>query len=366
MIEKHLKVAFFTARYSHSGVPLAQIRLAKLFNRKGYEIDFIFGYIPGDINPPILNDFQIINFDKPRVIRLFGNIISYLFKSKPDIIISAEDHLNAIVLLCARITRSKAKISVSSRVTPYDTYSNKLFTKRWFLKYFMKFVESRATALVCVSKDMVKQYRTIFKSSRHECIYNVVNDENSQKRISEDVDEEWLINKQTPIIVSAGRLAPEKGLSDLVLAIKELSKSRDVKLLILGEGPMRDDIEALIDKENLNAIIKLIGFQENPLKYYSKSDVFVLSSYVEGLPNVLVEAMMCGCTPVSTNCPTGPEEVLQNGKYGYLVPVHNPMEMAKGIESALNNPISPKILALGVNNFTEEAVFKKYQEALHL
>jgi glycosyltransferase involved in cell wall biosynthesis len=366
MIEKHLKVAFFTARYSHSGVPLAQIRLAKLFKRKGYEIDFIFGYIPDDIQLPILKDFNVINFNKSRVIRLFGNITKYLSKAKPDIIISAEDHLNAVVLLCARIVRSKAKISVSSRVTPFDTYSNKIFTKRWFLKYFMKFVESRATALVCVSKDMVKQYRTIFKNSRHQCIYNVVNDASSQQRISEAVDEEWLIHKQTPVIVSAGRLAPEKGLPDLVMAIKELSKRRDVRLLMLGEGPMRSEVEALIESENLEDVIKLVGFQENPLKYYSKADVFVLSSYVEGLPNVLVEAMMCGCTPVSTNCPTGPEEVLQNEKYGYLVPVHDPIGMAKGIEKALDNPILPEVLALGVNDFTEEAVFRKYQEALHL
>lgn len=366
MIKKPLKVTFFTARYSHSGVPLAQIRLAKLFKRKGYEIDFIFGYIPDDIEPPILTDFNVINFDKSRVIRLFGNIISYLSKTKPDIIISAEDHLNAVVLLCARIARSKAKISVSSRVTPYDTYSNKILTKRWFLKYFMKFVESRATALVCVSKDMVKQYKTIFKNSRHQCIYNVVNDASSQQRIAEEVDEAWLIHKKTPVIVSAGRLAPEKGLLDLVQAIKVLSKTREVKLLMLGEGPMRKDIESLIAQENLQGIIKLIGFQENPLKYYSKADVFVLSSYVEGLPNVLVEAMMSGCTPVSTNCPTGPEEVLQNEKYGYLVPVHDPVAMAKGIEKALDKPIPPEILALGVNDFTEDAVFKKYQEALHL
>ncbi len=361
-----MKVTFFTARYSHSGVPLAQIRLAKLFQKKGYEIDFIFGYVPDDMNMPILKNMNVINFNKPRVYKLFRKIFKYLVKNKPDVIISAEDHLNAVVLLCARVSGSKAKISVSSRVTPFDTYSNKIFTKRWFLKYFMQFVESRANALVCVSKDMVKQYKTIFKNSRHQCIYNVVYDNSSQSRMSENVDESWLVNKEIPVIISAGRLAPEKGLLDLILAIKELSKSREVRLLMLGEGPMRKEIEALIKKENLNEVIKLIGFQENPLKFYSKSDVFILSSYVEGLPNVLIEAMMCGCTPVSTNCPTGPEEVLQKEKFGYLVPVHDPIEMAKGIGRALDEPIPVEILAEGVKNFTEDAVFKKYQEALNI
>ncbi|VAW45907.1 hypothetical protein MNBD_GAMMA03-241 [hydrothermal vent metagenome] len=363
---KKLKVCFFTARFSYSGVPLAQIRLAKLFKRKGYTVDFILGYIPDDMKLPVLEGINVINFNKPRVIKLFVEIIKYLSKNKPNIIISAEDHLNAVVLLCAKITRSKAKISVSSRVTPYDTYSNKFFTKRWFLKYFIQFVEGRATALVCVSKDMVKQYKTIFKNSRHQCIYNVVNDSGSQARMSESVSEKWLINKKIPVLISAGRLAPEKGLLDLVKAIKIVAKTKKIRLLMLGEGPMRTEIESLIIKEKLTGIIKLIGFQENPLKYYNKADVFVLSSYVEGLPNVLVEAMMCGCTPVSTNCPTGPEEVLQNEKFGYLVPVHNPVAMAKGLENALNNPIPPEILAQGVNYFTADEVFKKYQEALHL
>uniref|UniRef100_UPI0035658520 glycosyltransferase n=1 Tax=Sulfurovum sp. TaxID=1969726 RepID=UPI0035658520 len=176
----------------------------------------------------------------------------------------------------------------------------------------------------------------------------------------------WLTNKTAPVIVSAGRLAPEKGYPDLIMAVKELSKTQDIKLIMLGEGPMRDELERLIARENLSSNIKLLGFQENPLKYYSKADVFVLSSYVEGLPNVLVEAMMCGCTPVSTDCPTGPREVLQNEKYGYIVPMHDPKAMALGIKKALDNPIPSQRLAEGVKAFTEDEVFKQYQRVLGL
>jgi len=150
------------------------------------------------------------------------------------------------------------------------------------------------------------------------------------------------------------------------MAIKELSKTKDIKLLMLGDGPMRGELESLIEKENLTSLIKLVGFQKNPLKYYSKADVFVLSSYVEGLPNVLVEAMMCGCTPVSTDCPTGPREVLLNERYGYLVPMHDPKAMAEGIQKALDKPISPERLKEGVKDFTEDAVFERYQKLLGL
>lgn len=361
-----MKVAFFTARYSHSGVPLAQIRLANLFLERGYDIDFIVGYVPDDLKLPHLEGINTIILNKPRVITMFGSIIKYLYKRKPEIIISAEDHLNAIVLLSAIVARSQAKISVSSRVTPFDTYSNKIFSKGWILKHFMNIVERRADALVCVSQDMIQQYKTIFKNSRHQCIYNVVKDRHSKERITESVDELWLTNKTSPIIISAGRLAPEKGYFDLIMAVKELSKTQDVKLIMLGDGPMKGEIENLIEKENLASIIKLVGFQKNPLKYYSRADVFVLSSYVEGLPNVLVEAMMCGCTPVSTDCPTGPREVLQNERYGYLVPMHDPKSMAEGIKRALNNPIPSERLLEGVKAFTEDEVFSQYEKVLGL
>ena len=361
-----MKVTFFTARYSRSGVPLAQIRLANLFLERGYDVDFIVGYVPDGLTLPHLEGITTIIFDKPRVITMFGSIIKYLRISKPDIIISAEDHLNSVVLLSAILIRSKAKISVSSRVTPFDTYSNKIFTKRWILKHFMNLVENRADALVCVSKDMIGQYKTIFKNSRHVCIYNVVKDRHSEEKIGETIDDPWLLNKTSSVIISAGRLAPEKGYIDLIRAIKELSRIKDIKLIMLGEGPMRHEIEQLIKKEELFSIVKLVGFQDNPLKYYSRADVFVLSSYVEGLPNVLVEAMMCGCTPVSTDCPTGPREVLQNEKYGYLVPMHNPKAMAEGIKEALENPIPSERLRDGVKAFSEDEVFNQYKKVLGL
>ena len=247
---------------------------------------------------------------------------------------------------------------------PSDTYSNVPFTKGWMFKLFMRAVMPRANALTCVSKDMVEQYRRVFKSPPHVCVYNIVDDYPSQKKMTEPVDEEWFSDKSQPILVAAGTLTTRKGFSDLILAMKELVKSRKVRLIILGDGPLRAELEALIKKLDLNDVVKLLGFVDNPLKYFSRADIFVLSSYVEGLPNVLVEAMMSGCTPVSTDCPTGPREVLQDGKYGYLVPVRDPIAMAAGIAKALDNPIPKKLLRDAVKPFSEYAVINRHFEIL--
>lgn len=358
------KIAFFIARHSRSGVPLAQIRLAKAWLRRGYDVEFVIGYVPDNLSIPEIGGIRVINLNSPRTYKQLLPIISYIRTNQPDVIFTAEDHLNAIVTLAAIVTRSKAKLSASSRVTPYDTYSNRIFSKRWVLKQLSTLLRKRVDALVCVSKDMVKQYEAIFGPSKFQCIYNVVCDVDTPQRMNEPVGDPWLNDKSTPIVITAGRLAPEKGFSDLILAVKLLSQRTAMRLAILGEGPLRGDLEALIQREGLTDTVRLLGFQENPLKYFKQSRVFVLSSYVEGLPNVLVEAMACGCTPVSTDCPTGPREVLKGGEYGHLVPMRDPEAMATAIQRALEEPMSLEKLKEAIEPFTEEQVIRKHRSVL--
>ncbi|MDO8334789.1 MAG: glycosyltransferase [Nitrosomonas sp.] len=358
------KIAFFIARYSRSGVPLAQIRLAKAWLRRGYKVEFIIGYVPDNLTVPDIEGIRVINLNLPRTYKQLLPIILYIRANQPDVIFTAEDHLNAIVTLAVIVTRSKAKLSASSRVTPYDTYSNRIFSKRWILKQLSTLLRKRVDALVCVSKDMVKQYEAIFGPSKFQCIYNVVCDADTPQRMNEPVDDLWLNDKSTPIVITAGRLAPEKGFSDLILAVKLLSQRTAMRLAILGDGPLRRELETFIQREGLTDTVRLLGFQENPLKYFKQSRVFVLSSYVEGLPNVLVEAMACGCTPVSTDCPTGPREVLKGGEYGYLVPMRDPEAMASAIQRALEEPMSLEKLKEAIEPFTEEQVIRKHRSVL--
>lgn len=361
-----MKISIITARYAFSGVPLAQQRFSQALATLGHDVDFIIGFINHGYSMPTIDGINIIVMNKKRVISMLMPMVQYLKENNPDVVFSAGDHLNAIILLSAIISRSKAKISCSSRVTPFDTYSKVPFTKRWVLKLFMRAVMDRANALTCVSKDMVDQYRLIFKSTPHVCIYNIINDGHSQKRMNEPVDEEWFSDKSEPVLVAAGMLEMWKGFEDLILAMREVTKKRKARLIILGDGSQRDKLRTLIEELDLGRTIKMVGYVDNPLKYFSRADIFVLSSHVEGLPNVLVEAMMCGCTPVSTNCPTGPREVLQDGKYGYLVPVSDPISLAAGIEKALDNPIPQNLLREAVKPFNEDEVIKRHFNILGL
>ena len=359
-----MKISVITGRYGLSGVPLAQLRFARALSLRGHEVDYMVGYINEGNSIPKLNDVHVYVFHQLRVSKMLIPLIKYFKKEKPDIVFTAGDHLNAIVILAAIISRSKVKISASSRVTPFDTYSTVPFSKGWILKQVTRAVMHRANVLTCVSKDMVDQYHQVFKAPPHVCVYNIVNDTLSQNKMLEPVSDEWFLDKTEPIIVAAGMLESWKGFGDLIIAISELLKTKNVRLVIFGEGSLYSELQELIYSLGIESSVKLFGYVDNPLKYFHKADVFVLSSYVEGLPNVLIEAMLCGCTPVATNCPTGPSEVLQNGKYGYLVPMHDPKAMAIGINNALTSPISKELLEDAVKPFSENTVIERHFELL--
>jgi len=342
--------------------------LAKALANLGHEVELVFGDVNPGFDIPFSNNFKIRILKKKRVLKMFFNLIKIVKYQNFEIIFSAGDHLNAIVLLSAIISRSSIKVCCSSRVTPYETYSNsnKIFSKEWILKIIMSFVLKRANVLSCVSKDMVIQYKKIFKNSKHVPIYNIIKDSESEFKIKENLNEDWLINKKIPVIISAGMLEPWKGFSDLINAFSKLLNYKKARLIILGDGSLRNELEKQIKDLGISEYVKLKGFVKNPLKYFGRSDIFALTSHVEGMPNVLIEAMMAGCTPVSTDCETGPRELLVNGKFGYLVKVNDTESISKGLLEALENPIKKNILDEAVELFSEEKIIESYSRYLNV
>jgi glycosyltransferase involved in cell wall biosynthesis len=363
-----MKICVVTPLYAIAGVPLAQIRFARALAGQGHDVDLVVGYVGPEYVFPAIAEVRVHVWNHKRVTGMLFPMIRYLRSVKPDVVFSAEDHLTAIVLLATILSRAKAKISGSSRVLPSDrvAYSDKLLSKGWFLKQLMKSVMWRADALTCVSEDMVDHYRQVFKSPPHVCAYNIIHDRQSGTRMQAPVEHEWFLDKECPMLVAAGTMTKRKGFADLIHAMQILTQKRQARLVIFGEGPLRNELEALVIKLGLSKVVSMPGVIENALRYFAKSEVFVLSSYAEGLPNVLVEAMFCGCTPVATDCPTGPREVLQDGKYGYLVPMRDPVAMALGIEHALDHPIPRALLAEAVRPFEERAVLQRHFEVLGL
>ena len=355
-----------TPVYGIAGVPLAQVRFARALSKHGFDVDLVIGRIYPEIPVPEVPGVNVIKIDKIGVRRMFLPMVRYLRRAKPEVVFSAEDHLNGVVLLAAIASGTRAKISGSSRVPPSDSYSNTPLSKGWIRKQLMKAVMWRADALTCVSADMVENYGKYFAGASHDCVHNIIDDELSRLKMHEPVEHDWFADSDVPIIVAAGTLTQRKGFADLIEAMALLSERLLARLLILGEGPRREELLGLVETHNLQDRVQLAGLVDNPLKFFRHCQVIALSSYAEGLPNVLVEGMLCGCTPVATDCETGPREVLQDGKYGYLVPVGDAPAMAAAIAEALDKPIPDDLLKEAIKSFSEHAVIKRHFEVLGL
>ncbi len=360
------RIFVVTPTYGLSGVPLAQIRLARSLAEEKHHVTLVIGNNLSSLKLPFLPNVNVLVLDKSRVLYMFIPLLKLFSEYKPQIIFSAEDHLNTLVSIICLFSNSKAKVCASSRVTPYDTYSDVTFSKRWLLKKLANIFNYRLDLMTCVSKEMVLQYRNIFPESKHKCVYNIVIDKYSSLLKKEPVDHKWLLNKRYPVIVAAGMLEPWKGFDVLLRAFSLLYPRINSRLIILGDGSLRTSLTQLSASLSIDKFVDFVGYKDNPLAYFSKSDVFVLSSLVEGMPNVLIEAMFCGCTPVSTNCPTGPGEVIKDNLYGYLCPVGNHKIMSTKIEEAIKNPISQDVLLEGVRPFERLNILNLYSRYLSI
>ena len=367
-----MKILVITSRYNLTGVALAQARFARALAERGHGVDLVFGAVDEDARAlPVIPGARVSEWGVRQARHMVAPLRRYLRGERPDIVFSAEDHLNDTVLLAALLSGSRAKISGSSRVLPVDAqghdgpYSTVPFTRKWAFKQVTAALMRRADALTCVSEDMLAEYKKLFPRGIHQCVYNIVVDDRSLERMREPVTHPWFTPCAPPVVTSAGTLTERKGWVDLVRAIAHLNNDgRPVRLALLGEGPMRGELEALARDLGIADQVWMPGRIDNPLSYFARSPVSALSSYSEGLPNVLIEAMMCGCTPVATDCPTGPREVLRGGRYGYLVPMHTPRALADGIAAALDRPIAPELLEEAIRPFHADAVIARHFQLL--
>jgi glycosyltransferase involved in cell wall biosynthesis len=276
-------------------------------------------------------------------------------------------HANSIALLAEIFVQNEVGIIVTEH-SYFSMAQNKTpFLKRVIMKFLVKILYKRAKAVIVVSRKAANNLTRkigVRKDSLH-VIYNPIDIESISEKSKEEPQHDWLNNKKYPVILGAGRLTMPKDFSTLIKAFNCLRKKRRAKLIILGEGGKRKELEKLIRELNLQSDVDMPGFVSNPYSYMSKSDVFVLSSKYEGFGNVLVEAMACGVSVVSTNCPGGPAEILENGKYGKLVSVGDVNALAMVILETLNNSTEKEVLKERARFFSLEKAVNKYLELIN-
>lgn len=221
----------------------------------------------------------------------------------------------------------------------------------------VRWLYPRADQVLCVSDgvrdDLVEHFG--LPPRKTTVIHNPVELETVRSLAVDDPHHPWLTpDSDVPVIVAVGKLQPAKGYPDLLEAFRRLRSKRPARLLVLGEGPERPMLERLIDQYQVGADVELLGFQSNPYQYMARATVFAHAAHWEGFPNVLVEAMACDAPVVSTDCPSGPSEIITSGQDGLLVKVGSPETLAERLDQVLTDPILRSRLARAGSRRSED------------
>ncbi len=314
--------------------------------------------------------FSVLPRRQNRYIQCAHLLSKYFLKYKPDIIFTVFPYDYLVSFLALRVSRSCIPIicSIRNHIRP----NNLNFQKARDFKILKRLLR-KANRVHAISKGIASEITQLNLCSieRVTTIYNPSNRKeiSNLARESPPKENSWFGNesrRKHKIILAAGRLAPQKNHILLLEAFLLVIKHFEAKLVIIGEGKERKNLETRIEEMGLSDMVSLPGWQRNPFSFMSRSDVFVLSSDYEGFGNVIVEAMECGCSIVSTNCLHGPSEILEDGKHGILVPTNDDAALAQGIMRLLAGvSIPPQAVAKNrAAQFTMQEIGPQFEQLI--
>lgn len=358
------QIVLFLDSLATGGAERVMVTLANSFAKRGHTVSVVLIRPIADYASELDSAVQLVHLNAKRMSLGGIRFTQYLRRCQPSAILSTITRVNGWAIIAHRLSRSHARVVVRETTTPSEKSRHLRTPKQRLEQLFYRYLYPKADAVVVPSKGVYKDIIGKFPQLIYKVrvIYNPVIDENLYLQSQQPVSHPWFEQKADPVTLAVGRLIWDKGFDVLIRAFYQVRKVRNTRLVILGEGEQRGYLESLVQEYGLHEFVWMPGFEPNPFKYMRRADVFVLSSRREGLPNALIQAMACGCPVVSTDCPSGPDEILDGGEYGELVPVDNVEALAEAIIRVLqgNRKHVPKEW---LTQFEVECVAEQY---LHL
>jgi len=336
----HIKhISLFLYSLNGGGIPRHMVNLANGFSKKGYKVDFVLGKAEGSYLKYVSNNINIINLNVSSGFKCIPGLVRYLKKETPQIIYTANTHLNISAIIAYILANvDNTKIVVSEHADFYKAQENRSFPLNYIILAMVKMFYPKADKVVAVSRGVADSIKIAYRlnNSKILTIWNPVITDELYIQAMKPVKHPWL-SKNYPIIISIGRLTKQKNYPLLIKAFSRVKESINAKLIILGEGEDREKLEGLIIKLGLERDVDMPGFVDNPYCYLKKADLFVLSSLWEGFSIVLIEALACDTKVISTDCPYGPKEILEYAGTGRLIPADNEEALSDAILEELEN-----------------------------
>lgn len=359
------KIIFYHPYFGDGGAEKTNLSISAKLSKK-YDIYFVSHFFSKKFNSEIKkNNIKKIRTSSSRIIFSILEIVKIYKKIKPDLIFSVQVHANVFTLMINRFFfKGKLKVICCERLSKkkYESYFKGkiiLFLAKIFYKY--------SNLIICNSKELYKEFKHLSKNLKVTYIYNPTL-KFDYKMLSKkfDVRSKPFLNKTRPIILSLGRLDDVKNHIMILKAYNEIKDKIKCDIVLIGDGEKKNLLINYAKKNNFDKNLFIYNFKKNPFPYLVKSDIFILSSKYEGLPNVLIEALALKKFVISTNCPTGPKEILLNGKAGLLVNVDDYIDLSKKIRIYFNKPSVVKqkknFINKSLQQFSARKSLNKYQK----
>jgi glycosyltransferase involved in cell wall biosynthesis len=340
-------IAIYLPSLRGGGAERIMVTLANAFAERGFKTDLVLAKAEG----PYLNDVservRVVDLGASRVATSLPALVRYLRRERPDAMLSALNHANVIALLAKRLAWVKTRLVVSERNSLTSSLVHATSWRSGLVGHLMRWTYPWADGVIAVSNGVADDLAATIGLSRDriDFVYNPINPSAVLQLAEQPFQHPWFAPGEPPVVLGVGRLTAQKDFATLIRAFAQLRAHHHVRLVILGEGELRPDLQSLVAELTLSEDVLIPGFVENPFVWMRQAAVFVLSSAWEGLPGVLLQAMSCGTPIVSTDCPSGPCEILENGRWGRLVPVGDVDALSKAMAATLDEPEHPDVIS---------------------
>lgn len=360
------KVAIFISFSGQGGVEHMVSNLARGLLDKGIEVEIILVKARGDHLSNIPKNIKVVSLGAKHTFTSLFKLANYLKNAQPDALLAAKDRAIKVAVLARIISRQKFFLGGRLGTTVSAALKGKSRLRKWLWYSSMKLFYRGVDRIIAVSQGVADDVMDItgLSGQRVTVVRNPVWRPELAARANEKAGHPWLDSIDSPVIIGAGRLTRQKDFPTLIRAFAQVRTARPCKLIIMGEGNLRASLEALAETLGVAEDVSLPGFIANPYAFLSRASLFVLSSAWEGSPNVLTEALALGVPVVSTDCPSGPVEILDRGRYGKLVKIGDVTALTSAMNEALDHPLDPELLKQAVKEYNIDTCAEGYLKAL--